>query len=117
MLETALDALAKQRRPLLQRQRPITLVQGRRLRAEGGDHETVLKDDGTLPRRRANRKISRLFAEGDDLQDIEEREVLEVAIQAQESAVYTAEKISSATRGSEIDRSTTPASTAALDIP
>src|SRR4030095_97086 len=58
------------------------VVEGRRLGRERGHHQAVLADDASLPGPGEDRQVARLLAEGDDLDDVEEREVLEVAGEA-----------------------------------
>ena len=78
----------EQRRPRLRRQLAVARVEGRRLRAEGGHDVAVLEDDGALSPVRADGEVPRLLAEGHDLQDVEEGQVLEVTVQAHDGVPW-----------------------------
>ena len=101
-------------------------VDRRRARGEGRDDEAVAEDDRPLALLHLDRQVARLLAERDDLDDVEEGQVLEIAsvkgsralLVSELDGFYTAARISSAMRSSGHRlRSTTPASTAALGMP
>ncbi|MCK7518339.1 MAG: hypothetical protein MZV64_11735 [Ignavibacteriales bacterium] len=79
------------------------------------------EDDRPVAALHLDRQVARLLAERDDLDDVEEGQVLEVALKGQgfsgSDGSYTAARISPARRSSGTTRSTTPASMAALGMP
>ena len=98
LLQRQLDAGAEELVPLVRGQGAHARVERRAVPREGRHHEAVPEDDGSLARRGADREVARLLAEGHDLQDVEERQVLEIAREAHRGLgrkFYTAARISS----------------------
>ena len=131
LLQGHLDAGADHRGPLPGGEAGEARIERLPFGREGGNHEAVLEDDPPVPVPGVDGQVAGLLAEGDDLDDVEEGEVLEVAVQAHGDTLglvindrgppllrfYTAATISAARWPSGSARSTTPASTAAFGIP
>src|SRR6185503_16786899 len=79
LLQRRLDAATDERGTLRRRELARGGVHGGAVPGEARDHQAALEDDGALPGRRAYGQPARPLAEGDNLEDVEEREVLEVA--------------------------------------
>src|SRR5262249_14886436 len=81
LLQGHLDALAQRTDALVGGQRPYPGVHGPGAPRERRHHQTVPEDDGPLVLAHADGQEARLLAEGDDLEDVEEGQVLEVAVE------------------------------------
>ena len=107
------------RRTTLGRQRRDPRIDRQALPGEGGDHEPVPEHDRPLAFSGPDREKPGLLAEGDDLEDVEEGQVLEIPgeTHGRRFYLYTAPRIASAMWWSGTDLSTTPASVAAFGMP
>ena len=107
LLEGEADAAADRLLARVLRQRAEARVGGGRRRREGGDDEPLEEHDRPVAALHLDRQVARLLAEGDDLDDVEEGQVLEIPLKGQSASpggFYTAARISPATLSSGTTR-------------
>ena len=81
LLEGRLDPLSDERGTLPGRELRHSCLDGRRVGRETAHDQAALEHDGRFAAGRRDREVARLLAEGHDLDDVEEGEVLEPAVQ------------------------------------